>query len=251
MAFTPMMLVFFSPVLVALGLVLATCCANVANILLARGLARQREIGIRLSVGAGRARLVRQLLTEALVISILAGVAGIVLARLAMDGGLRIFFATTAPGVRQARAAALARSGLSRFPVRFLRSHGGGGRSGARTRLAGHAPRPGLGAARRIWDGVPRIAAPRRPGRIAGGGVRGAAGMRRSALSPRFGLPGSGHRHAPARHHQFVGGRSRGPDCRGASFAAGRGSGGRVPACALVWPTESDGGHPIRPIRTR
>ena len=97
MAFTPMMLVFFSPVLVALGLVLATCCANVANMLLARGLARQREIGIRLSVGAGRARLVRQLLTEALVISILAGVAGIVLARIAMDGGLRIFFATTAP----------------------------------------------------------------------------------------------------------------------------------------------------------
>ena len=100
MAFTPMMLLLFSPVLVALGLVLATCCANVANMLLARGLARQREIGIRLSVGAGRARLVRQLLTEALVISILAGVVGIVLARLAMDGGLRSLFCDSRAGIR-------------------------------------------------------------------------------------------------------------------------------------------------------
>jgi hypothetical protein len=77
--FTPKMMLVFAPVLLALGLVLATCCANVANLLLARGLARQREIGIRLSVGAGRARLVRQLLAEALVISLLAGVVAVVL----------------------------------------------------------------------------------------------------------------------------------------------------------------------------
>ncbi|MGH9674305.1 MAG: FtsX-like permease family protein, partial [Bryobacteraceae bacterium] len=93
-AFTPMMLAVFAPVLLALALVLATCCANVANMLLARGLARQREIGIRLSTGASRARLVRQLLTEALVIAMLAGVTGAALARLAVDGGQRIFFAT-------------------------------------------------------------------------------------------------------------------------------------------------------------
>ncbi len=95
--FTPSMMLFFAPLLLALALVLATCCANVANMLLARGLARQREIGIRLSLGAGRARLVRQLLTEALVIAMLAGLTGMVLARLAIDGGLRVFFATAAP----------------------------------------------------------------------------------------------------------------------------------------------------------
>jgi predicted permease len=92
--FEPMVLLVFSPVLLALGLVLATCCANVANMLLARGLARQREIGIRLSVGAGRGRLVRQLMTEALVIATLAGVTGLALAQAALEGGQRLFFAT-------------------------------------------------------------------------------------------------------------------------------------------------------------
>lgn len=96
-SFHPLMLVFFSPVLLALGLVMTTCCANVANMLMARGLARQREIGIRLSVGAGRGRLVRQLLTEALAIAGLAGVVGIVLAQAGLDAGQRIFFATASP----------------------------------------------------------------------------------------------------------------------------------------------------------
>jgi hypothetical protein len=94
---SPMLIAFFSPVLLALGLVLATCCANVANMLLARGLSRQKEIGIRLSVGAGRGRLVRQLLTEALTIAMLAGVVGLLLAKAALDGGQRLFFATAAP----------------------------------------------------------------------------------------------------------------------------------------------------------
>ena len=95
--YNAMMIFVFAPVVVALGLVLATCCANVGNMLLARGVARQREIGIRLSLGAGRGRLVRQLLTEAMVISFLAGLTGMVLARLTLDAGQRIFFATVAP----------------------------------------------------------------------------------------------------------------------------------------------------------
>jgi predicted permease len=86
--------VFF---LILAGLLLVLACMNVANVLLARATVRQREMGLRAALGAGRGRLIRQMLTETIVLGLLGGVLGVLLGLWATPGDVSKLASSTLP----------------------------------------------------------------------------------------------------------------------------------------------------------
>lgn len=132
----------------AVALVLLVACANVANLLLARSVSRQRELAIRSALGAGRGRIFRQVLTESLMLSTLGAIAGVLLAgwlmrlflsmsptlprvhTISIDGGILLFTLAVAMFTGVLFGLAPARQGFHADPNRSLRGSGTRGATG-------------------------------------------------------------------------------------------------------------------------